>query len=314
MRLESILRKSQKELKQALVKELTLLGYRPHTRKGYIYAKGTIPVLLVAHLDTVHHERVKTICYSSSNILMSPEGIGGDDRAGVYMVLQILKEQRCHVLFCEDEEVGCLGAIAFTEGGVKPAVNYIVELDRRGSNDAVFYDCANPDFTKFVCSFGFEEDFGTFSDIAVIAPHLGVAAVNISAGYYSEHTMHEHINLVQTRRNIEKVSKMIATPTEKFEYIESRMLYMRGYEDTRVLSPTPESAYFIDQDGEIIECSDSLWIDSHGVLYEYFCELGVAVELAGCSVFTETGMPVRFNSHHAELVEIVPLEYIYDCI
>ena len=103
MTFENILVKSQKELKRALKKELQELRYSPISSKGFLYAKGTVPVLLVAHLDTVHREGVKIICYSKGGkILMSPQGIGGDDRAGVYMILQLLKSHRCHVLFCED--------------------------------------------------------------------------------------------------------------------------------------------------------------------------------------------------------------------
>jgi putative aminopeptidase FrvX len=68
---------------------------------------------------------------------MSPYGIGGDDRAGVYMIMQILKAARCHVLFCEDEETGGNGAREFTKSSIHPEIHYIVELDRRDTNDAV---------------------------------------------------------------------------------------------------------------------------------------------------------------------------------
>ena len=141
MTLETILRKGQKELKRALINELQTLRYKPVVSKGFIYAEGTVPVLLVAHMDTVHTEKVKIICYSrDGNILMSPQGIGGDDRAGIYIILQLLKTHHCHVLFCEDEECGGVGAGCFASSGITPDVNYIVELDRRGSQDAVFYD------------------------------------------------------------------------------------------------------------------------------------------------------------------------------
>lgn len=87
-----------------------------------------------------------------------------------------------------------MGARKFAKSKLRPEVNYIVELDRRGTNDAVFYNCDNPDFTEFVCSFGFEENYGSFSDISVVAPHLDTAAVNISAGYFNEHRLHEMID------------------------------------------------------------------------------------------------------------------------
>ena len=137
---EEIFQFSQERLKQALETELIENGYAVRKQRGFLYAEGTVPVLLVAHLDTVHRTQPETICYSTDGtVMMSPQGIGGDDRAGVYMILRLIQRVHCHVLFCEDEETGGHGARAFTKSGIKPEVNYIVELDRTGSNDAVFY-------------------------------------------------------------------------------------------------------------------------------------------------------------------------------
>ena len=49
---ETVLRLSQPELKKALREELSEMGFVPISRKGFLYAPGEIPVLLVAHLDT----------------------------------------------------------------------------------------------------------------------------------------------------------------------------------------------------------------------------------------------------------------------
>ena len=91
--LEHILRLSQKSLKRELAEELKRLGYKDiKAPNGFVYVPGEMPVLLVAHLDTVHKRFVRTICYSrDGNVMMSPEGIGGDDRAGVYLILQIIQ-------------------------------------------------------------------------------------------------------------------------------------------------------------------------------------------------------------------------------
>ena len=98
---DDILRMRQKELKHYLSGYLKKEGYDVIGKKGYLYAKGDIPVLLVAHLDTVHQELPSIICRSDDGrYLMSPQGIGGDDRCGVYIILQIINEVRCHVLFC----------------------------------------------------------------------------------------------------------------------------------------------------------------------------------------------------------------------
>ena len=192
IRFDDILRMRQKELKHYLAGHLKKLGYETVKKKGFLYAEGTVPVLLVAHLDTVHNELPHIICRSEDGrYIMSPQGIGGDDRCGVYMILQIMSEVRCHVLFCEDEETGGHGARAFTKSGIKPDVNYIVELDRTGSNDAVFYQCRNRQFERHINSFGFQTAFGSFSDISILAPHLNLAAVNLSTGYYHAHQLGE---------------------------------------------------------------------------------------------------------------------------
>ena len=71
--------------------------------------------MLVAHLDTVHSQRVHDICKSDDgNILMSPQGIGGDDRCGVFALCNIFQSAQIKpwLLFCCNEEVGGVGARA----------------------------------------------------------------------------------------------------------------------------------------------------------------------------------------------------------
>ena len=56
-----ILKKTQEELMEYLICKLEQGGYKnrlAYTDK-FIYARGDIPVLLVAHLDTVHMELPK---------------------------------------------------------------------------------------------------------------------------------------------------------------------------------------------------------------------------------------------------------------
>ena len=322
MTLEKILVLSQKALKKALSTELTSMGYAPTNSKGFLYAEGDVPVLLVAHMDTVHKEQVRTICYSSDrNIIMSPQGIGGDDRAGIYMILKMLKKHRCHVLFCEDEEKGGIGASAFVESAISPQVNYIVEFDRRGANDAVFYDCDNPDFTKFVTGFGFEENYGSFSDISVIAPELKVAAVNLSSGFYNEHTQHEHINMKNIKDNIKKASKMIEAKTGKFDYIERDFTTEFIWHGKRFgaaevidLMPLDDTCHVKNSKGEFEECFDEEYlINSSGVVYRYFFDLDVAIEMPEYSALTQNGTHPRFDDEKAVFVEVVDEEKYHDC-
>jgi hypothetical protein len=230
MKLRKCLRLSQHNLKRAARSELKRAGYRPVTAPGFLYAKGTTPVLLVAHLDTVHRKLPSAI-NDNHGVLSSPEGIGGDDRAGIYAIFQML-DLRPHILLCEDEETGGVGAGLFAASSIRPDVGYIIELDRMGANDAVFYGCANDPFARFVESYGFIEDFGSFSDISVIAPALGIAAANVSVGYYHQHTAHELIDTHILAYTVSRVRRMLKDATDErrdFEYIEDPTRFHWGY-------------------------------------------------------------------------------------
>ncbi len=324
---EIILRMSQKALKRALTAELKRLGYDSvQAPKGFVYAPGEIPVMLVAHLDTVHKQEVKTICYSlDGKIMMSPEGIGGDDRAGVYMLLQIIQNCRCHVLFCEDEETGGNGAREFANSRIRPDVNFIVEMDRRGENDAVFYNCDNSEFEDFICGFGFTKAYGTFSDISVIAPRLGIAAVNISAGYYNEHRQHEYIDLAALESNVVRISQIVQASSESFVYIERQFqgrywqtsfddMSLWDYidresnkEEMKKLMPLPDATTLQINEQFLKECSRYM-IDAQGKVYNYIPELDAAILSENASVLSSVGQAVKFKSREAQKIRIMPLE------
>lgn len=322
MTFEEILRMRQKELKLFLSTYLKEQGYTVTRQKGFLYAKGEVPVLLVAHLDTVHHEQPHIICRSEDGrYMMSPQGIGGDDRCGVYMILQILKEVRCHVLFCEDEETGGRGARAFAGSGVNVDVNYIVEMDRRGNNDAVFYGCDNPEFTEFVCSFGFEEAGGSFSDISVIAPYLKTAAVNISAGYYNEHRLHEMIDCFAMQNNVDRIIQMAQTQTMKYPYME-RQFFTRhslfqqqtlfDFENSEIgkeklLMELPEGTRLMLNGCEIMPACTYL-MDKDGNVYADIPELNAAVISENSIACDENGEIVPFSVFDAKRVKVISME------
>lgn len=322
MTFEEILRMRQKELKHYLAKYLKQSGYEITNKKGFLYGKGEVPVLLVAHLDTVHQEIPSIICRSEDGrYMMSPQGIGGDDRCGVHMILQILKEVRCHVLFCEDEETGGNGARAFAASGVKADVNYIVEMDRRGNNDAVFYSCDNPEFTEFVCSFGFMEASGSFSDISVIAPYLKTAAVNISAGYYNEHRLHEMVDSFAMQNNIDRIIQMARTQTKKYPYMERRFFTRHSlfrqqtlfdFENSetgkeKLLMELPDGTRLMLNGCEIMPGCTYL-MDKDGNVYADVPELNAAVLSENAVACDENGELLAFSVFDAKRTKVVSME------
>jgi len=227
-------KRTQNDLKKELEWLLVERGYTDIVNgSGYLYAKGTVPVLLTAHMDTVHKETVEDFYdyyheEKNCHIISSPQGIGGDDRCGVYMILEIIKTHNCSVLFCEDEEIGGVGSRKFCHTELIEELKnmkYLIELDRKGKNDAVFYDCENYDFTKFIeKNTGYQEDYGSFSDISTLSPACKVASVNLSCGYYNAHKTSEYVVMEEMFNTIEVVKKLLEVECEQFEYIE----YPRG--------------------------------------------------------------------------------------
>lgn len=193
----------------------------------YIYAKGNIPVLLVAHMDTVHNKLPRVEHDHKSNIIWSKTGLGADDRAGIAAILRILKDgYRPHVLFTDEEECGCLGAKVAVKELPAPEVNYIIQLDRKGSIDSVYYDNDNDKFEKYINSFGFKTAMGSFSDISALCPIWGISGVNLSIGYYSAHSDREYLKIDEWESTVKKVKQMLdSPPTEFFEYIEKSYSY-----------------------------------------------------------------------------------------
>lgn len=227
MKFSKVCRMSQENLKKYLEVRLKENYDTVISEDGFLYADGKFPVLLVAHMDTVHKQLPENIVYQDKgNKVSSPTGIGGDDRCGIYMILEVIKRYNCSVLFCEDEEIGGIGAEKFIDSKVSNGLkfNYIIEFDRKGSNDAVFYNCDNDDFEEFITKEFFKTAYGTFSDISFIAPALGCAAVNLSCGYYNAHTTSEYVVMSEMRKVIEEACKILERTKESdvFEYIEGK--------------------------------------------------------------------------------------------
>ena len=231
-KLELLCSMTQDKLKQFLFDTSYVNG------EGFLYKKGTFPVLLCAHMDTVHKYTPETYIYVNGT-LSSPQGIGGDDRCGIYIIMEILKKYDCSVLFLEDEEVGCEGAKAFVKTDICKGIHdikYMIEFDRRGGTDAVTYSCENKEFDEFIEADGyFKKATGTCSDISILMPELGVAGVNLSCGFHHEHNLHEYIMLEEMENTIKEACKILDRTNRTYDYIKSVTatkwgLYDYGYD------------------------------------------------------------------------------------
>lgn len=226
MRLAQLLKMSQSKLKKEVFDILNLYYDRDMIKVGkkWIIANGDIPICLVAHLDTVFPKEPMKLVYERSASLLYNKcgGLGADDRAGVFAILDLVEAGfRPHIIFTEDEEIGCIGASELIEVYKYcpfDDLKFIIQLDRRGENDSVYYRCKNDSFERMINLFGFQTAQGSFSDISVIAPTWRVAAVNLSVGYYNEHTKHEFLDISELEATIKKVKSILINEPKLLYY------------------------------------------------------------------------------------------------
>lgn len=191
----------------------------------FLYAIGEIPVALIAHLDIVHTKPpMRSLIFhdTEKGMVWSPQGLGADDRAGVYAIVSLVKQgYHPSIIFTCGEEVGGIGANALIRAYRKPLsdLNCIIELDRQGHDECVFYGSNNIDFQFYVQKFGFKVKNGTFTDISIICPSWDLAGTNLSIGYLYEHTQCEFLNLNWLQETTDKVARMLVDyPQERMEY------------------------------------------------------------------------------------------------
>lgn len=261
--MDMLLRAPQGNIKKVLKHYLKERYKEVIETERYIIAKGDIPIALAAHMDTVFESEIQCLSvrrecellYDRQKNIMHCVGYGGfDDKAGIFAILQIVQTGlRPHIIFSTDEEKGCLGAkVLASQPCPFKDLRYIIQLDRRGIRDCVFYDldtekCKN--FVDYVESFGFVEAYGTFTDITEYCPEWGVAGVNLSVGYFNEHTHSEVLYVDPLLATIKKVICMLRQENiPQFPYIEQIYSYYNWkslygfYDDKSVNGPGPAKA------------------------------------------------------------------------
>ena len=153
-----------------------------------------------------------------------------------------------------------------------------------------------------------------------MAPHLDVAAVNISAGYYNEHRQHEYVRLDQMEENISRVREIVLTNTERFAYRglysspstgsfwgeEMTLWNMRfsSRKEPKPLMELPDNARLMMGSHEM-GGGRSHYIDRKGNVYLYLHELGAAVLIDGACAYSDTGEQLSFDSKLAQDTRIM---------
>ncbi len=180
--------------------------------------------LLCSHMDTVQDETdslLTDFIKIKGNYLSGYGIIGGDDKCGIYIMLEIIKERNVNFLFCVQEEVGGKGSSEWILDKNLDHILYGLVLDRMGSSDIL---CTQNDYGvreleiflhEIGKQFGFSPSMGTFSD----ADRLNelISCANLSVGYYNPHSKHEFVNLEDLNNSYRFVNSIITHVGEKFE-------------------------------------------------------------------------------------------------
>lgn len=190
-----------------------------YRENSWLWIKGTFPVCLTAHVDTVESCNRDREIHVEREIVTATRGgrpavLGADDRAGVFILQQLLLKHRPHAMLFAGEEKGCLGARDFVEAcpDFSP-IRLFIGLDAAGSNRLVWYGDAwqYADALRFMAHHGFRDDgHGSSSDIAVLSDYWrDVPGVNLSVGYHLQHTVEEYLNIGEMLRTRDKVSRLL---------------------------------------------------------------------------------------------------------
>ena len=184
-----------------------------------IYAtKGSGPrVCMVGHMDTVH-KRVKggiTVMNLAGKLFamdaerMEQVGVGGDDRVGIHVALEMLRDKtNIKAFFPRDEEIGCVGS-SKVEKSFFDDVTMVLQCDRRGNTDFVtnasgvelsskaFQD----DVSVILAQYGYKFSTGMMTDVMELKEQgINVSMANMSCGYYNPHSDNEYIDVADVHR------------------------------------------------------------------------------------------------------------------
>ena len=174
--------------------------------------------LMCTHLDTINtHRKYKLtkedIVLFDKDIKLDKASkascLGGDDRCGVYIALELLANGLPYAFgFFLDEEIGGVGSKKYIPIMDTEHITALVGLDRKGSNDVALYGYDNSELTEIFEKQGYKKAFGTFTDASNIAEGCDLACVNLSIGYYNEHTPHEQIKFSETQNTLTMLRKL----------------------------------------------------------------------------------------------------------
>jgi putative aminopeptidase FrvX len=209
----------EKLMIEYLQKVLTEKGYQHYTDEhGNIYAtKGESQnyPCFIAHTDTVHkvnlnltvvegYQKGETILKGVDCVTGKPTGIGGDDKCGVFLALEMLDTlPNVKVAFFVSEEIGCRGS-QHADPEFFKNVGYAIQYDSPEGNSMSltlmgrYLFNQKSEFADKVTGLIKEHGISNwayhpYTDAWQIVEKFDIACLNLAAGYYQYHTANEYV-------------------------------------------------------------------------------------------------------------------------
>jgi hypothetical protein len=191
---------SKQNVRKFLQQYLISKKYKIHQDWLYLicYKETGVNVLLNAHYD-VRQPNHRPFA-EQDGIVKGNNGLGADDRAGIYALLKIIETVDVkYILLTDSEEIQARGCNAFLKkhgNDLKP--NFVFTIDNENGMIYNMGSSNNSLFKKFIEDYGFmnvPQRQGWSSEINYICPVLGCSGANVSAGYLNEHRKDELLNL-----------------------------------------------------------------------------------------------------------------------
>ena len=231
-----------------------------YVTKGILEEDEYYP-MFIAHTDTVHNkvdkivvkeEKLqrpytfgKTFDNTEVDVLKAydkydnPTGIGGDDKCGIFICLELLKQlDKVKVGLFVSEETGCHGSSKCDVNFLQD-VGYITQYDAPGNHliteicsgvrlferDSEFFNIVIPTI---------EESFKNemlvqshpYTDISQLKKKIDVCCINMSCGYYNMHTSNEFISIEDVKCAIDAGKNMVEKlGLKKYKYEYKPIVY-----------------------------------------------------------------------------------------
>ena len=198
-------------------------------KQRFLYFEGarTDKVVLIAHAVTVYD-----YCYRKSDFFHSiveengilkavdengsPQLSGADNRAGVAM-LWLLKDSGHSLLLVDGEEASRTGSkwLMKENKDIAERLNknhrFMIQLDRCNASEYKCYNVGSAPFRAYIeAQTGFSEpDYGSLTDICSLCK--SICGVNLSIGYYYQHSVYEYLKVDEWMRTLTLVRKILAS-------------------------------------------------------------------------------------------------------